>query len=47
MTQLAQGVPESVTVHLTLRELQALQATAARLDSRDVDRAAEDIELEE
>jgi hypothetical protein len=38
-TQLAQGVPESVTVHLTLRELQALHATAARLDGRDDARA--------
>jgi hypothetical protein len=29
-TQLAHGVPESVTVHRTLRRLQALHATAAR-----------------
>lgn len=34
--QFAQGVPESMTVHRTLRELQALHATAARLDGRDV-----------
>ena len=42
-TQLAQGVPESVTVHLTLRELQALHATAARLDGRDDACPGEDI----
>ena len=42
-TQLAQGVPESVTVHLTLRELHALHATDARLDGRDAAGAGEDI----
>jgi hypothetical protein len=46
-TQLAQGVPESVTVHRTLRELQALQATAARLEGRDVARAGEGISVKE
>jgi hypothetical protein len=40
--QLAHGVPDIVTVHLTLRELHALHATAARLDERDV-RAGDDI----
>jgi hypothetical protein len=40
--QLAHGVPEIVTVHLTLRELHALHAIAARLIGRDV-RAGEDI----
>ena len=48
-TQFAQGVPESMTVHRTLRELQALHATAARLDGRDVAGAGagEDIVVEE
>ena len=46
-TQLAQGVPESVTVHRTLRELQAVQATVARLDGRGVARAEGDIPVEE
>lgn len=32
--QLAQGGPDSVTVHRTLRELQALHATEARLATR-------------
>ncbi len=42
-TQLAQGVPESVTVHRTLRELQALHATAARRDGREFVRVGEDM----
>jgi hypothetical protein len=40
-TQLAHGVPESVTVHLTLRRLQALHATAARRDGCDAARAGD------
>ena len=40
--QLAHGVPDIVTVHLTLRELHALRAIAARLTGRGV-RAGEDI----
>lgn len=32
--QLAHGGPDNVTVHLTLRRLQALHATAARLNVR-------------
>lgn len=34
--QLAQGGPDNVTVHLTLRRLQDLHATAARLNARAV-----------
>lgn len=42
-TQLAHGAPESVTVHLTLRRLQALHATAARRDGCGAARAGEGI----